>query len=89
MLSWMPSAACSTPTLVPNPLPPSLRPPEGSVTWGIEKEVKESLEQVVVSKECPVNKSFVPSHLPSQVIHWAHTGWSRNIRQCLIERMFL
>lgn len=42
-------------------------------TWGIEKKVRHTLEQVTVPQDGPTNRVFVLSSLHSQIIHWAHT----------------
>lgn len=45
------------------------------LTWGIEKTVREAQQQESDPGNGPVNRSFVPQSVHSQVLQWAHTSY--------------
>lgn len=60
-------------TKEPEPILP-LNRVVGTVTWRIEKEVKQANGEAPPPSGCPKNCLFVPAELRPQVVHWAHTS---------------
>ncbi|XP_077391754.1 E3 ubiquitin-protein ligase TRIM62-like [Festucalex cinctus] len=46
----------------------------GAMSWQVEEDVKEALQDTIVPKECPPRRLYVPEGLRAQVINWAHTS---------------